>query len=69
MLLRKLIFWLVWIPLSPIVWIMCGGGRSYNLDYVDEKVSRVREAAWEKHVTRKAEAREKLREYDRTRKF
>lgn len=65
MVLRKILFWLVWIPLSPIVWAICGGGRTYHLDYVEDKVGRIKQAVWEKYVLRKAEERQSLNEYKR----
>ncbi|MEZ0484305.1 hypothetical protein [Fibrella aquatica] len=68
MLLRKILFWVAWIPLLPIVWIKIGG-LVRNFDMVSMKVGLVRQAVWEKVVLRKVEKRESLQQYKNPTRF
>lgn len=69
MILRKILFWLIWIPMLPVIYVFCGGGRTYNTSYVQFKIGWVRRVVWDKVVLRKPGTRRKYRQYDPTRRF
>lgn len=65
MLRRKILFWLVWIPAAPLVWMYYAMGRRSYQYYLTNlpatKTALVRQAVWDKMVLRKEQHRN--REY------
>lgn len=72
MIRRKILFWIVWIPASVLVFLYyCIGWRSYayyNSNMPAFKTGLVRQAVWEKMVIEKVARRNTLRQYDQRRK-